>query len=50
MTKSNRNLSLTPQKRQPQIQSETPTKKRRVCIYLEYILIVLEFNENILSS
>ncbi|KYM93167.1 Meiotic recombination protein REC8 like protein [Atta colombica] len=30
MTKSNRNLSLTPQKRQPQIQSETPTKKRRV--------------------
>ncbi|XP_018046307.1 PREDICTED: uncharacterized protein LOC108685808 [Atta colombica] len=30
MTKSNRNLSLTPQKRQPQIQSETPTKKRRL--------------------
>ncbi|XP_018349970.1 PREDICTED: uncharacterized protein LOC108753128 [Trachymyrmex septentrionalis] len=29
-TKSKGNLSLTPQKRQPQIQPETPTKKRRL--------------------
>jgi len=33
--KIGKKLSLTPQKRQPQqIQVETPTKKRRVCVYL----------------
>lgn len=43
-------LSLTPQKRVPQIQlqAETPTKRRRVCIYDE-LLFELKDNVSILS-
>jgi len=49
-TKS-KELSLTPQKRGSQVQPqvETPTKRRRVCIY-DNFLFGLKDNVNILSA